>query len=168
MASRPTSETCSRSSGSSAESPGSIRAHSAAHVVKGAVTRLLGPRRVTSVESTEAGLETLKIELEKGPTPQEIADIERAANGEIGEDAEFIEFEMDRAEAEAHFGKGIYDFHPEGEGGLLRMVRIPDWEASSCRRPHTQSTKEIGALRFERASFDDSKKELELEFRLLG
>ena len=168
MASRPTSETSSKSSTSSAESAGDIRAHSAVHVVKGAVAKTFGPRRITSASSTEAGIGRLAIQLENKPTAQETADIEKAANGKVGDDAEFIEFEMEREEAEGHFGKGIHGFTSVREEGiLLRMVRIPDWEASSCRRRHVQSTAEVGQLRFDRIQFDDSKKELELQFRPL-
>jgi Ser-tRNA(Ala) deacylase AlaX len=47
------------------------------------------------------------------------------------------------------------------------MVRAPDWEASCCTRRHVHSTGEIGAIRLGKIRFDDSKKELEVEFHLL-
>ena len=38
--------------------------------------------------------------------------MEAAANRKIAEDAEIVEFKMDRQEAEGHFGTGIYDLCP--------------------------------------------------------
>jgi Ser-tRNA(Ala) deacylase AlaX len=131
--------------------------------VKGAVLRVLGPRRVA-----EAGAARLTFQTDDEPRPEEVAEILKGANLKIEEDAEFIEFEMEREEAEGHFGKGIYGFPSVRGGGiLLRMVSIPEWEASSCARRHVQSTGEVGPLEFEHVHFDDSKKMLEVQLRLL-
>ena len=40
---------------------------------------------------------------------QDVSKIEVAANNKVAEDAEIMEFEMDRQEAEGHFGTSIYD-----------------------------------------------------------
>ena len=163
MASRPTSETSSRSPASSEKSAAGARAHSAVHVLKGAVTSVLGQRRFTFAE-----IGVLKVRSEGPPSAQDVGRIEAAANRKIAEDAELLEFKMERQEAEGHFGTGIYDLSPAPEAGaLLSMVRIPDWEASCCSQAHVQSTGSIGAIRIDAAAFDDARRELELRFHLL-
>jgi len=140
-----------------------VRAHSAVHVLKGAVTKVVGPRKFTFAQ---AGV--LKLTSERPPTKQEVGKIEVAANRKIAEDAEILEFSMDRQEAEGHFGTGIYDFAPAPQAGtLLKIVRIPDWDASYCPQAHVESTGSIGAIRIDRTSFDEAGRELELRFHLL-
>lgn len=167
MASRPTSETSSRSSTSSDESAAEARAHSAVHVLKGAIFSVLGPKRF-SLAKTGEGLAagTLRVRSDGPPTDQELTRIEAAANGKIAEDAELLEFEMDRQEAQSHFGEGILDLCPAETGVLLNMVRIPDWEASCCNRSHVESTASICGLKIDGATFDEAAKEFDLKFHL--
>jgi Ser-tRNA(Ala) deacylase AlaX len=162
MGSKPTSETFSRSSTSSASGPEDIRAHSAVHVLSGAITATIGPRPVV-----EIGSGRIVISSDEELTQEDLSRVEAAANSEVGEDAEFLEFEMERAEAEAHFGKGIYDLAASNEeGAMVRIVRIPEWDASICSRKHVESTADIGAIEVKTAKFDDTRKHIELEFIL--
>lgn len=163
MASRPTSGTFSRSSTSNQRSAAEVRAHSAVHVLKGAVAKVLGPRKFTF---GEAGV--LKFHSDVEVSPQEVGKIEAAANRKIAEDAEILEFSMERQEAEGHFGPGIYDLTPAPKtDGLLKMVRIPEWDAGYCLQAHVESTGSIGAIRVDAARFDEARKEVELRFHLL-
>jgi alanyl-tRNA synthetase len=163
MASRPTSETSSRSSTSSQNSAAEVRAHSAVHVLKGAVVKVLGPRKFVF---GDAGV--LKFQSEAAVSPQEVGKIEAAANRKIAEDAEMLEFNMERPEAEGHFGPGIYDLTPAPKAGaLLKIVRIPEWDAGYCLRAHVESTGSIGAMRVDGARFDEARRETELRFHLL-
>jgi alanyl-tRNA synthetase len=167
MASRPTSETSSRSSRSDPGADAEARAHSALHVLKGAVTKVLGPRRFTYAQVLGEQAGVLKARSETQPTPQEVSKIEVAANNEVSEDVEILDFEMERQEAEGHFGTGIYDLSPApGEGALLHIVRIQGWDVSCCPRAHVGSTGSVGAMRIDRADFDSAAKELELSFHL--
>ena len=163
MASRPTSETSSKSSTSSEGGAADVRAHSAIHVLKGATNKVLGPRKFTFAQN---GL--LKFKSDAMPTKQELSKIEVAANNKIAEDAEILEFSMERQEAEGHFGTGIFDLCPApGAGALLNMVRIQEWEASCCTQKHVESTGSIGAIRVDGAVYDEGAKEVELRFHLL-
>jgi alanyl-tRNA synthetase len=140
-----------------------VRAHSAVHVLKGAVTKVLGPRRFAF-----GGVGVLKLRSDSPATQLEVGKIEAAANRKIAEDAEILEFNMERQEAEGHFGTGIYDLSPAPQAWtLLKIVRIPDWEASCCPQAHVESTGSIGAIKLDDAAFDAEGKELDLRFHLL-
>ena len=146
-----------------------MRAHSAVHVLTGAVTRVLGPRRFSVAQTAQGqgrGQVVLKVVCEGQLSPEQISKIEKAANNEISEDAEILEFEMDRQEAEGHFGRGIYDLNqaPGVGGRLLHIVRIPDWEVSCCSWTHLSSTGPIGAIHIGRATFNKDSNEVELSF----
>jgi alanyl-tRNA synthetase len=152
-------EISSRSSTSSSDT----RGHSAAHVLKGAVTKVLGPRKFAFV-----GAGVLRMRSDAALTEQEVAKIEAAANRKIAEDAEIVEFEMERQEAEGHFGTGIYDIKPAPQSGEhLSMVKIAEWDASYCPQGHAESTGSIGAIRVDGATFDGTTKEVVLRFHLL-
>lgn len=148
---------------SSQEGDAEVRAHSAVHVMKGAVTKVLGPKHVIF---GDAGV--LKLRSESPISGQELGKIEAAANRKIAEDAEILEFKMERQEAEGHFGTGIYDLAAAPEAGaLLSIVRIPDWDASHCPKAHVDTTGSIGAIRMDGATFDETGKELVLRFHLV-
>jgi alanyl-tRNA synthetase len=140
-----------------------VRAHSAIHVLKGAVTKVLGSRRFTF-----GGAGVLKLRSDGPSTTEEMGRIGAAANRKIAEDSEILEFKMERQEAEGHFGTGIYDLaSPPEAGALLDIVRITDWEASCCSKAHVESTGSIGAIGMDGAAFDDATKELVLRFHIL-
>lgn len=143
-----------------------LRAHSAVHVLKGAAQKVLGAKWTASVHVS--GLHgRLTVQFDRKPTSEEMAKMERMANEKIAEGAEVLEFEMERQEAEGHFGDDIYDLFPvPNEVTLLRIVRIPDWNINCCNERHVDSTLQIGALSLGKPRFRNSKRELELEFDL--
>jgi len=143
-----------------------VRTHSAVHVLKGAVASVLGARWTSStyVSGTHG---RLTVQFERKPTPAELARVEQAAKQKIAEGAEVLEFEMERQEAESHFGKEIYDLFPVPPGvRLLKIVRIPDWNTNCCAESHVENTSQIGGIKLGSSRFRNSKKELELEFDL--
>ena len=144
-----------------------LRTHSALHVLKGAVQRVLGTEWTASVfVSGERG--KLTVHAERKPTGEEFRRIEEEANAVIREGAEVLEFEMEREEAEKHFGDAIYDLFPvPNEVSLLRVVRIPDWNVNCCGEKHVENTSEIGEIRLEGVRFRNNKQLLEISFRLL-
>ena len=143
------------------------RTHTALHVVKGAVQRVLGATLTTSVYV--AGKHgRLTVEFDRKPTDEETAKVEQGANQKVAEGAEVLEFEMDREEAEGHFGKEIYDRFPVPTGVTrLKMVRIPEWNVNCCNERHVESTSQVGGIRLETPRFRNSKKELEVGFDLV-
>lgn len=143
-----------------------IRTHSGLHVVKGAAERVLGAKKTAAVYvSGRHG--RLTVHYERKPTDEEMARIERAANEKVEEGAEVLEFEMEKEEAEGHFGDAIYDLFPLPPGSTrLRIVRIPDWNVNCCNERHVENTLQVGKLKLGRARFRNSKRELEIEFDL--
>jgi alanyl-tRNA synthetase len=143
-----------------------LRTHSAVHVVKGAVQSVLGAKWTASVYvSGRHG--RLTVQFDRKPTDDEVRRIEEAANEKVSEGAEVLEFEMEREEAEGHFGDAIYDIFPvPSEVTLLKIVRIPDWNINCCNERHVDSTAEIGRIKLGRPRFRNSKRELEVEFDL--
>ena len=143
-----------------------LRTHTALHVVKGAVQKVLGATLTTSVY-VQGNHGRLTVRFDRKPTEEEMARVERAANQKVAEGAEVLEFEMERHEAEGHFGNAIYDLFPVPSGvTLLRIVRIPDWNVNCCQERHLESTAHVGRIRLDVPRFRNSKKELEVGFNL--
>ena len=143
------------------------RTHSGLHVVKGAAERVLGARKTTSVY-VSGGHGRLTVQCERKPTDDEMLRIENATNDKIAEGAEVLEFEMEKSEAEGHFGDLIYDLFPLPPGtSRLHIVRIPDWNVNSCNERHVENTLQIGKIRLGKARYRNSRRELEIEFDLV-
>ncbi len=145
-----------------------VRTHSALHLLKGATQMVLGTKWTASVYvDGEHG--RLTVQASRKPTDQEMVRIEQGVNAKIREGVEVLEFEMEREEAEKHFGDAIYDLFPvPKEVTRLRIVRIPDWNVNCCREKHVENTSQIGEVRVEGVRFRNSKQLLEIGFRLLG
>jgi len=145
-----------------------VRSHSGLHVVKGAAERVLGAKKTASVY-VSGGHGRLTVQFQRRPTEEEMRSVEKAANEKIAEGTEVLEFEMDRAEAEGHFGNDIYDLFPlPGGAGRLHIVRIPDWNINCCNERHVENTLQIGKIKLGKARYRNSKRELEIEFDLVG
>jgi len=142
------------------------RTHSGLHVVKGAAERVLGAKRTTSVfVSGRHG--RLTVQYERKPTDEEVKRIEKDSNEKIAEGAEVLEFEMEKQEAEGHFGDSIYDLFPLPPGATrLHIVRIPDWNINCCNERHVENTLQIGKIKLGKARYRNSRRELEIEFDL--
>jgi len=143
------------------------RTHTALHVVKGAVQKTLGAKW-TAATFVSGKHGRLTVQFDRKPTDEEVARIAREANLKIAEGAEVIEFEMDKEEAENHFGDAMYDVFPVPKSVTrLRIVRIPDWNVNCCIERHVDNTSAIGRLSLARPRFRNSRKELEVEFDLV-
>jgi len=143
------------------------RTHSGLHVVKGAVVQVLGAKKTASVY-VEGRHGRLTVQFDRKPTDEELARIERMANDKVAEGAEVLEFEMEKEEAEGHFGEAIYDLFPLPPGThRLRLVSVPDWNINCCNERHVDNTLQVGKMKLGKGRFRNSKGELEIEFDLL-
>lgn len=140
------------------------RTHTAVHVLKGAVQKVLGARWTASVfVSGRHG--RLTVQFDRRPTEEELARVEQAASAKVAEGAEVLEFEMEKEEAQGHFGDSIYDLFPVPTGMTrLKIVRIPEWNINCCMERHVENTLQVGRIRLGKTRFRNSKRELELEF----
>jgi alanyl-tRNA synthetase len=146
--------------------PEETRTHSALHVLKGAVQKTLGAN-LTASTFVQGGHGRLTVKFDRKPTPEEEARLLQLTNQKVAEGVEVIEFEMDKEEAEGHFGNQIYDLFPIPAGvSRLKIVRIPDWNVNCCIERHVENTSMIGKVRLGKLSFRNSRKELEIEFDL--
>ena len=143
------------------------RAHTAVHVLKGAVQRVLGAKWTVSVfVSGTHG--RLVVQFDRKPTDEEVARIEQVSNDKVSEGAEVVEFEMEKDEAEGHFGNAIYDLFPVPSSVTrLKIVRIPDWNINCCIENHVDNTSQVGRIKLSSPKFRNSRKELELGFDLV-
>jgi alanyl-tRNA synthetase len=144
------------------------RTHTAVHVLKGAVQQVLGANWTASV--FVSGIHgRLTVQFDRKPTSEEVARIEQAANGKVSEGVEVMEFEMEKDEAEGHFGNVIYDLFPVPSSVTrLRIVRIPDWNINCCIENHVENTSQVGKIKLGVPRFRNSRRELELEFDLVA
>ena len=134
--------------------------------MKGAAERVLGAKKTASVYvSGRHG--RLAVQFERRPTEEEMRSVEKEANEKIAEGAEVLEFEMEKAEAEGHFGDAIYDLFPLPPGASrLHIVRVPEWNVNCCNERHVENTLQIGKIKLGKARYRNSKRELEIEFDL--
>lgn len=145
-----------------------IRTHSAVHVVKGAVQKVLGAKWTASVY-VSGSHGRLTVQFDRKPTDEETARIEWEANQKVEDGADVLEFEMEKDEAEGHFGDAVYDLFPLPTGVTrLKIVRIPDWNINCCVERHVENTLQIGKIRLGKPRFRNSKRELEIEFDVGG
>jgi len=140
------------------------RTHTALHVLKGAVVRVLGAEWTAGV-SVDGSHGRLTVQFDRKPTEEELAEIEELANLKIREDAPVEELELDRAEAEGRWGDAIYDLFPlPASITRLRVFHLPGWNVNACNKEHTSSTGEIGSLKIAKARFRAGKGLLEISY----
>jgi alanyl-tRNA synthetase len=147
--------------------PDEVRTHTALHVLKGAVQRVLGAKLTAStyVTETHGGL---TVQYDRKPTQEEVARIEEMANGKIAEDAPVEVLEMGRPEAEARWGEAIHDLFPlPPTVTRLKIFNLRDWNVNACNKQHTSRTGEIGRLKISKIRFRAQKGLLEIAFDLV-
>ena len=148
----------------SEEYPIEVRTHTALHILKGAVRKVLGAKWTASVwVSQNKGRLTVKFN--RKPTPEELEQIEQLANEKIKENAEIKIHELPRDEAERKWGDEIYDLFPIPEHvKTLKVLEIEDWNLNACKEPHTKTTGEVGEIKIQKIKFRRAKELLEITF----
>lgn len=141
-----------------------VRTHTALHVLKGAVVKVLGAKWTAGV-NVNGSHGRLTVQLDRKPTSQEITTIEELANEKIRGDVPIEELEMDRTDAEERWGDTIYDLFPlPASITRLRIFRLPEWNVNACNKEHTKTTGEIGSLKISNIRFRAKKQLLEISY----
>ncbi|QKR00801.1 alanyl-tRNA editing protein [Metallosphaera tengchongensis] len=144
-----------------------VRTHTALHVLKGSVRKVLGAKWTASVY-VSGSHGRLTVQHDRKPSEEEIGEINLLANRKIEENVAIIKEELPREEAERKYGDEMYDLFPvPPEVKVLSIVVIPGWNVNACNKPHTNYTGEIGKVEVKDWRFRSSKKLLEISYDLV-
>jgi len=146
-----------------------VRTHTALHVVKGAVVKVLGEKaKWTASTYVKGNRGVLAVKFDRKPTPEEVAEIERLANEKVKENVPVRVYELPRGEAEKRFGEDMYDLFPVPEEvKTLKVVVIGGWNVNACNKEHTKTTGEIGEIKIRKVRFRRGRELLEISFEVL-
>ncbi len=149
--------------------PIEVRTHTALHVVKGAVVKVLGEdAKLTASTHIKGNRGVLTVRFYRKPSLGEVTEIERLANGKVRENVPINVYELPRAEAEKRFGEDMYDLFPVPEDvKTLKVVVIKNWNVNACKEEHARTTGEIGEIKIRKVRFRKSRGLLEISFDVL-
>ena len=142
------------------------RTHTALHVLKGAVQKVLGAELTNGVYvGGDSG--RLSVQLERKPTDEEMSAVEAEANECMKNNLPVGIIEMDRSEADAKYGKVIYDAFPiPANVTRLKIANIEGWNTNACNKVHTATTGEVGRISIDHWRFREPKQTLEISFKV--
>ncbi|AGB03964.1 hypothetical protein AciM339_0063 [Aciduliprofundum sp. MAR08-339] len=141
-----------------------IRTHTALHILKGAVVKVLNAKWTASVY-VNGSHGRLTVKCNRKPSEDEIREIEYLANEKIRENAPIKVYTLPREEAERLFGEEMYDLFPVPESiKVLKVVEIEGWNVNACNKEHTKTTGEVGSIKIRKTRFRRSKELLEISF----
>ena len=143
-----------------------IRTHTALHILKGAVVKVLGAKWTASVyvNGTHG---RLTVKYDRKPTQEEMKRIEELANEKIREDVPIKILTSPRDEAEKIFGNDMYDLFPVPDNvKTLKIVIIEGWNVNACNKEHPKTTGEVGKIEIRKWRFRRAKELLEISFEV--
>ena len=143
-----------------------IRTHTALHIIKGAIIKVLGEDAKWSTSANVNGLKgRIAVEFNRKPSENEVKDIERLANEKVEEDAPIQVYEMSRKEAEERWDDWIYDKWPLPDHiQQVTVFHLPDWNVNCCGYEHPKSTGSVGKITFTKIRYRNSKHILEISY----
>ncbi|MBT3285143.1 alanyl-tRNA editing protein [Candidatus Bathyarchaeota archaeon] len=143
-----------------------VRAHTALHIIKGAIVKVLGEDANWSTSANVKDLHgRIAVEFNRKPTVEEIAEIGRQANAKVTEDAEVEIHNMSRSEAETRWGDLIYDKWPLPDHiQQVKVFHLPGWNVNCCGNKHTERTGAVGSIKITKTRYRNSKNVLEVSY----
>lgn len=135
--------------------------HTAEHILNQTMVRMFGCRRSvnTHIEKKKSKCD---YELAQEPSQEQIAEIEQRVNEVISRNLSVTESFVKRSEAPEDVDLSKL---PEDATGLLRIIKVGDYDTCACIGMHVENTSEIG--RFSVISSDFSEGRLRIRFKLL-
>lgn len=116
-----------------------MQQHTGQHILSAAFERVLGATTVSS----HLGGETSSIEVTAGEIDwRGVGRLEEAANRVVWEDRP-----VERHWVDAEGVKRFALRKPPAVSGPIRIVEIPEWDASACGGTHTRRTGEVGIIK---------------------
>ncbi len=145
------------------------KTHTALHIIKGAIVKVLGAE---AKWSTSAGIDgahgRIAVEYPRKPTDQQLAEIQTKVDQKIAEDSEIETYKMTRREAEQRWGDWIYDKFPLPDTiQEVTIFHLPDWNVNACIKKHTQTTGQIGKIQITKTRYRKSKQVLEISYDII-
>ena len=138
------------------------RMHSAEHILKQTMIRMFNCRRCITAH-IESKKSRIDFRLERNPSPEKVAEIERRVNEVIQSDLPIKEQFLSKEEAAKNFSLARL---PEDAGNTIRIITVGDYDACPCSGPHASSTKEIGGFKITSTDFQNGI--LRIRFKLTG
>ncbi|MBI4214781.1 alanine--tRNA ligase [archaeon] len=123
-----------------------MRHHTAVHIVNGAVHKVLGAHSWQSgAEKTpeKARLDVTHYEL---PSRWQVEQIQKLANEVVKKHTKVTVTEMDRHEAEKHYGFSLYQ-GGIAPGSLVRVVDVGGFDTECCGGTHCHNASEVEVIR---------------------
>lgn len=135
--------------------------HTAEHILNQTMVRMFGCKRSvnTHIEKRKSKCD---YELAQEPSQEQIAEIEQRVNEVISRNLSVTECFVKRSEAPEDVDLSKL---PEDATGLLRIIKVGDYDTCACIGMHVENTSEIG--RFSVISSDFSEGRLRIRFKLL-
>lgn len=135
--------------------------HTAEHILNQTMVRMFGCKRSvnTHIEKKKSKCD---YELAQEPSQEQIAEIEQRVNEVISRNLSVTESFVKRSEAPEDVDLSKL---PEDATGLLRIIKVGDYDTCACIGMHVENTSEVG--RFSVISSDFSEGRLRIRFKLL-
>ena len=135
--------------------------HTAEHILNQTMVRMFCCKRSvnTHIEKKKSKCD---YELAQEPSQEQIAEIEQRVNEVISRNLSVTESFVKRSEAPEDVDLSKL---PEDATGLLRIIKVGDYDTCACIGMHVENTSEIG--RFSVISSDFSEGRLRIRFKLL-
>jgi alanyl-tRNA synthetase len=141
-----------------------VKTHTALHVVKGDVRKVLDAKWTASVY-VSGNHGKLIVKFNRKPTDKEVREIERLANEKVRENVPITIYTLPREEAEERFGDEMYDLFPIPRHiKKLSILVIEGWNINACNKEHTKTTGEVGVIKLGKLRFRQPKQLLEIPF----
>lgn len=146
--------------------PVEVKTHTALHILKGAIQKVLGAKWTSGVY-VNGSHGRLVVQFDRKPDDAEILRIEEEANRKISENTPIEELTLDRVEAERRWGDSIYDLFPLPPSiTRINILHIQGWNVNACKAQHTKTTGEIGGLRIVKTRYRQAKRLFEVTFEI--
>lgn len=128
-------------------------AHTAEHILNGTMVKMFGCGRSYNAH-VERKKSKCDYRLEKEPTAEEIALIEKKVNEVIASNLDVTESFLTQEEAAS-----IVDLSklPDDASEMLRIIRVGDYDACACIGAHVANTSEIGTFKIISSDFDNGR-----------
>lgn len=143
------------------------RTHTALHVIKGAIQKVLGAKWSASTNSS-GNHGRIVVHFDRKPTDDEIKQIQELANQKVLENVPIEIHTMTREDAEIQWGNIIYDLFPLPDFiKELQVCQILGWNVNACNKKHTKTTGQIGKIKVTKTRFRNKKQLFELSFDIV-